>query len=367
MRTTLKEGKFGVNEGVSLVITGIITKLFYSSASMLVNSMGTAAWYGTIVSCLTTLVFFLLTCLLLKRFPGKDLTEIFVETFGGVFGRLASLLYSAFIVYYVAMNLREFTDIIKTYIFPFTPVSVILVSFLIVASLLVSLGLEVIARVSLVYLYFILGGFVLLLALTSSDYNPDLIKPYLGYGLGNTLRVSFFRSSAYSEVLAVAFFAKSLQGYQNVKKAGITGLLISGGLASVVTLLYLMAFGYVEGREPLSGLFQLSRIIYLSRFIQRVEPVFIFVWVVSSVITVSIAFYVSLSIYCKVFNISNHRPLIFLFSYLMLAVSILPKNISEVLDIHMIVVRQYSFVLSYGLIIVALIVSLVFKRKGGKA
>ncbi|MCX7711177.1 MAG: spore germination protein [Clostridia bacterium] len=359
----MKEDNFGTKEAVSLATLAIITKVFYTSPFVIVNSLGTAAWYGTLVSCIVSLLVFLLLYQLMKRFPGDDLQAVFMKVLGKVLGRIVTVLFSVYLLYYAGMNLREFLEIIKAYILPYTPPSYIMITFLSVVALFAFLGLEVLARFSYLGLWIVLITMGLLLTFGSTYYNANYIKPYLGYGIDKTIIYGVLRSAAYQEFILLAFIMGSLQGLKNFKRAGIGSILLSGGVISISLLLYLMMFQYTVGSENLSGLFQISRSIYLSRFFQRVEAIFLFIWVISSVVTVAIAFYISISIYCKALNIGDHRPLILPFSFLTFLVAFFPKNLTETVEFHMLFIRQYSSFVVYGIPVLVLVLSLILGRK----
>ncbi len=361
----LKEGKIGLAEAVSITTLLIITKIFYSSTAVVVKKTGTAAWYMTIISFLTSMLLFTLVYILMKRFPGKNIIEIFQIVLGRFIGKSLGLGFSAFILYYSAMSLREFLELLKAYVLPYTPPSLIFASFICVTILLAYLGFEVIARVSYISIYPVLIGLGILLILASTYYKVDNIKPFFGYGLNTTMYNGVMRSSAYAEVMLLAVAMNTLKDTKTFKKAGYISLVFGGAFFSICLLLYVMAFSYTIGSENLSGMFQLSRIIYLSRFVQRVESLFLFIWVISSVVTVSISFYMSMATYCKVFDIPSQKPLVYVFGILLFTLAILPKNLSEVIEIHMIVIRQYSGIWVFGGPIIVLLISLLLRKKGG--
>jgi tellurite resistance protein TehA-like permease len=127
-----------------------------------------------------------------------------------------------------------------------------------------------------------------------------------------------------------------------------------------------MTFDYSQAGEYLSPMYQMARNIYYSRFFQRIESVFLFTWVIASVITVAAAFYIFISIYCKAFKINRHRPLLLPGAFLLFMLSILPQSLTEVLEINLVIIRQYSMFLIYAVPILALLVAVVLNKKGEK-
>ena len=283
---------------------------------------------------------------------------------GKVAGKIVSLIFAAYILYYAAMNLREFLEMIKAYNLPYTPTSIILATFIGVSAVLAYIGLEGLVRIAYVASFFIAAGIILILVLASPHYDPDFLKPYLGEGIDKIFYYGFLRSSAYEEVFILAIMVNSVHGLKIFKKAGIASLLIAGGFFSVFSLCYIMAFQYTSGSEILSGLFQLSKLIEYGRFFQRIEAIFLFIWVLAAVIAVSVAFYTTISVYCKTFKIQSHRPLLLPFSFLLFTIAMIPENLSETIEIHVQPIRQYSFMIVYLIPVLVLLIALVFRKRG---
>lgn len=361
-----KQGKFGLFETTALATLVIVSKIFYTSLGVVVKSTGTAAWYGALMACTLSIIFFLIIYLLMRRFPGMDVVEIFEAVMGKFTGRVMGFLYACYLIFYAATSSREFFEVIKTYVLPNTKDSIIYISFIGVIVLIAYKGLESLVRLSYISFFPILGGLLLILILAYPYYNPGYLKPYLGYGLKNTLTYWLPRCAVYEEVLTLIIIVKSIHGMDNFLKAGLTGLILSGIIFSLSAVSYIMMFTYVFGAENLSGMFHMSRTVYFSRFFQRMETIFLFPWVVSSLITAGAACYLSLYVYCASFKINNYKPLIFPFSFLIYMIAVIPKNITDFIQNYLPIVRQYSAINNYGIPILVFLVAVITGKRGEK-
>lgn len=362
----IKEGHFGFTEALSLTVIAIITKIFYISPRVIINTLGTAAWQGTLISCVTCLIFFVLLYNLMKRFPQLDLYQIFEAVAGKILGKILILVFSIYILYYSSVNIREFITILKTYSMPLTPPSFLIIAFLAVVVAFAYVGLEGIARVSCVYFYIILGGILLIILLAIPSYDLDYLYPIWGNGIFLTIKTGIARVGAYDEVVFLAIIIRSIHGLDNFKKAGFLSIIVSGVVFGIVLAATLAAFQYHVGSESLSGMYHLSRVIYFSRFFQRVESIFMFIWVISSVISISFAFYLALSSYCRVFDISNHRPLLLPFAILTFALTFLSQNVAQLTEIHVKFIRVYSSAIMIGIPMIILAMAVIRRKKGVK-
>ncbi|HEY9061445.1 MAG TPA: GerAB/ArcD/ProY family transporter [Pseudobacteroides sp.] len=361
------EGKIGVFEAVCLTTLIMTNKVFFTSIAFIVQMTGTSAWYTTLVSCAASLIFFYFLYLLLKRFPGKDIPQIYEAVLGKVAGKFLVFLFCVFAVYYSGSTLREFVEMIKVYNLPQTPTSIIMISFLLVAVIVSYFGFECMARVCAICFIPTVAGLLLILLLASPSYSSNLLKPFGGYGIDVTLMSGFLRSSAYMEFTILTIVTGAIGGYGNFKKIGVISILLTGVIFSTSIFCYLLAFGYSSGSENISGIFELSRSIYFNRFFQRVESIFLFIWVISSVITTTVTFYISILIYCKIFKIKNHRPLILPFAVLVFIAAILPRSMQEITQVNVVFLRQYSMFVAYIPSIIVLIIAWIFKKRGQKA
>jgi Spore germination protein. len=293
-----------------------------------------------------------------------EITGVFDKVLGKVLGRILSMIFAAYFLYYAGMNLREFVEIIKAISLPYTAPSVIVLAFVITVIFISFKGIEAISRLAYMCFYIILAGFITIIILAYPYYSLDYLTPIAGKGVFETIKIGFVRCSAYDEILFLAFIANKVNGNKQFKKAGVISLLITGGVFVSGIMSAIMAFGYSNASENLSNLYLLCRIIYFGRFFQRIDAIFIFIWVISSVISVGLAFYLSLTTYMHCFNIKDRNPIIIPMAVLLFTVTMLPRDISEIIDLHMMILKQYSFLLLYGVPLLVLLIAAIAGKRG---
>ena len=362
----LKEGKFGVHEAICLVTIAICNKIFFTTPGFLMRTVGTAGWYMTLISCAVALVFFTFIYLLLKRFPGKNIVEIYEASLGQVIGFIFSFGLMVSFLASSGIYIREFVDIMKVFVFPNTPPSVLIGVLVSVVVISAFLGLESIARIAKLAAYFALSANLVLLILSSQYFKIAHIFPILGYGLDKTVTTGILRSSAYAEVVILSVFAGSLQGISHIKKAGYSSLIISGFLLSFGLLSYSMIFEYTSAQEITALAYIVAMIIKSGEFLQRLDPLFLFLWVITTVIYISILFYTTVSIYCKMFRLQDIRPVIIPMAVLTFAIAIFPKDFTSVVTEYVQGLRTYSNITFFILPLIALIAAVLRKKKGEK-
>lgn len=355
--------KFGIREAISLITIVIITKIYFTSPALLIKFTGTAAWYVTLISALTAIVGFTFVYLLLRRYPGKNLIEIFEVVWGRSLGSIFSGLLSLWFIAESCIFLREFTEVLRVYELPLSPTSFIIFIFVVGIGVLIFLGLEAIVRFSkLAFPIFILG-FIIVLVLSSLNFNIHHLYPVFGYGITKSIFHGLIRSSVYGEVIILAVFYHSLQGVKYIGKSCYSAIVLSGILNSVSILAYLMTFPYFTAPRIISLMYEMTKLIDYGRFFQRLDPIFFFIWNVGSFITVATLFYTGISIYCMIFRIQNIKPILVPSLIILYSGAMLPQDATVIITGYVQASREYSWIVYYFLPLITLIVS---KFKGNK-
>jgi spore germination protein KB len=360
----IKEGKFGVQEAVWLTTIAISAKVFFSSPAMLTGIVGNSGWYMTIISAAIALVGFLFIYLLLKRFPKKDIVEIFDLSLGRIFGFIFSGILALYMLFVAITRLSEFNEVLRVYVFPLSPNWYIIGIFIVSVSIMSWLGLESIARFSKLLVYIMLAGFILVLAMGTQNFNINNLYPVLGHGLDKTITTGIVRSSVYGEVIILAIFAKTFQGVKYIKKEGIISICLSALLISLSLLAFTLTFPYYTAKEITAPMYELATLIDYGRFVQRVEPIFLFIWIISSLISTTIVFYSFVWIFCKMFRIQDKKPVILGASVIVYAAALMHKDIISVISVNVQFMRNYGSIV-FILPLLALIIAAI-RRKGVK-
>jgi len=360
----LKEGKIGVFETTTLLTILISTKVLFSSGRELVELVGPAAWYEAIISGITALVGFFLILMLLDRFPGRELAAIMETVFGRVAGSIFSLVIGATFFVNAALTLREFAEAVKVYEYPLSPISFIMIFFILAVVTMLYLGFEAIARTAALFAWPLLAGVAALFLLPWPLYKIYNLFPLFGHGLGKTVTSGLLRSSTYGEILALAVIGNSVQGFRHVKKTGVTALIITIMIFALFLFCYILAFPYFIATESTIPLLNLTRMIEYGAFFQRFESIFLFVWSIASILAVGINLYVALSIYCKVFKMDDHRAMVLPLSIMLFSAAILLSDISSIAFDYVPFFRQFGSVIFFGFPILALLVASARGKKG---
>jgi spore germination protein (amino acid permease) len=360
----IKEGNFGPSEAIILITTTIVIKVFFSSPVSLFIKVGTAGWYATIISGLTAMLGFTFIYRLLKRFPGMDLVDIYKESFGKVLGAVVTFLFALYLFFVAESNLCEFNQTMRVYVFTLSPNWYLSGLFVISLFIISYLGLESLARVSKLLIVFVIPGLLVILILAWSNYNINNMFPILGYGLDKTILHGVIRCSAYGEVILLAVYARNLQGTKFIKHEGYFSLLISTIVISLILFTFTMCYPYYRLQEMVAPMYNLTTLIQFGRFFTRIDSIFLFIWIIGSLIGVSLLFYTSIWLYCKVFRINDKRPVILAGCVILFLISLLQIDIISVVTENIGFIRNFGFIPYFIIPLLALIVAVIRRKKG---
>lgn len=358
----INEGRFGVQEAMWLTAITISAKVFYTSPALVAGLVGNTGWYMTLISLGVAAIGFMFICLLLKRFPGKDIVAAFNDSMGGVVGFIFSSILGLYLLFIAINTLYEFSEVIQIYVFPLTPPPLVIAIFVAGVFTLSFLGLESLVRFSKLLIYVMLFGFIVVLLLGIKDYDMNRLFPIFGYGLDKILINGLIRSSAYNEVIILAVFAGSLQGINHIKKAGYASLIVSGIFISISLLTFSLSFPYYTAKEITAPMYQMASLIDYGRFIQRVESIFLFIWFISSFISITAVFYAFVSIYCKMFRIQDTKPIVIGATIVLFAGVMIQSNMGVVVFQSIHKMRQFGWIPPFVLPFIALVFAKLRKR-----
>jgi len=363
----IKDGKFGGHETITLLTITISAKVFFSSPSVVAAKVGTAGWYMTLISAFIAFLATVLLISLLSIYPNKTLMEIYEIVYGKVVGKILSLILFTTILITVATNSREFIEIMKVYDLPQSPPSYLLILLFVTASVLAYWGLETIARFSKLMAFFLLLVYISVLLLSMKLYEPHRLFPILGNGLDTTVLTGIQRSSVYGEIIIIGVIIGSLHGIKYAKRAAYLSLIFSASIVTTALLAFSLAFPYYTGEEITAPIYLMVSLIEYGEFIQRIEPLFFFLWNISTVISVAALFYVLIIIYAYIFELDDKRPIIIPLGIIVVFLALIPQNIIQLTNGIVNMIRSYGWAFYFIPPVITLAIAKIKKKYGGSS
>jgi len=349
-----------------LVTMALITELFLTFPALLAYEGRTAAWLVLLVATLVAAIAFLPTAILLERYRDKSIIEIGEELLGPIGNAFFTIIIFLFFLVITSLILRQYAERTITVSLNNLPLSVAMVMLLVGAAVACYLGLDAINR-SVWIVGFIIIFLLLLVQLLPFPYwQTDYLFPLGGPGLKEILFEGLKRSSLFSEVLLLAVIYPSLPK-SSARPVGLTGLFLSGLIMAFTIFTTQLVFPVPVFQEMSLPTFETSRLIYFGRFVQRLESVFVPLWVLACLIKVSLGCYLMCFILTRWLKLPYYRPFILPVVVITMAIAFIPANINEAVWVDTQIVRAFGAIPAFGLPALLLPFAFWRRKQRGKA
>ncbi|MBF7083751.1 GerAB/ArcD/ProY family transporter [Desulfallas sp. Bu1-1] len=353
----------GVSEAVTLLFIFLSSKVFLTHVVFLYHEGLNAAWMIPIIQTSTGLLGLLLLVSVLNKFPGRDLVEIGEELTGPYINLLFALYYLAVFVFGAGMTLRGISEQVVAGFLPDTPISLVVFTFVLGTVVVSYLGVEAVARTA----RFLLGVMVVtamaLVLLTIPLWQFDAFYPLWGGGLWKLLAGALKNTGDFVQILLLGIIYPFLPVNQ-VRQIGVRGVIVAGFFLFLYVLAPLLIFTYPSATELTLPSFEMARIINIGRFGQRMEVVFLPVWVFGNMIFLSISLYAGAAVLARLCRLSDYRPFVLSVAVFTTVVAFVPRNALQAAYWNHQYLSQYSFIILAAILVILLLTARA-KGKGG--
>ncbi|MCQ2560221.1 MAG: endospore germination permease, partial [Clostridia bacterium] len=343
------------NEVMILLVISSLARIFTSVPGDLIVHTGQAAWLSVFLGLGVAFLQLWLIWQILKNHPGQNLIEATENIAGAGFGTFFNVLWLALIMSVNVLYVRIFSeDLLLSTLFS-TPLLVILVIFVISSVWAVFLGIGALARGAKLLAPFILGGMLFLVLCLFPLFNFNNLFPLLGEGLDKIVLWGALEGSVVIEVILGAVMLKSLAKPEILPKAAIRALFIGFGVFTILEIALLLAIHWRSSAEFILPFYSLSRQIHLGRFFQRVESLFLIIWLFIVLIKSAFLLYCSVLTWADTLKLPDYRPLIAPVALVTLMFSLCPSDFSTTMQYSADYMRRYFWILGFGIPIVLVI------------
>ena len=351
-------------ELVAMQIAFVATDVFLTYPQFTQYVALEAAWMIPLLSGLLALVVFLFVNWIIKRrFPNMDIVEIATSAFGSAVGSVVALVFSMYFLVYMATVMRLFMENVISTVLPNTPFFLVGALFTATAAYVAYLGFEPICRAAYLFLPVMLVGVPLLCLLTAHWWHADYLWPLWGRGLVPVFRGTLLSWSIYINVLFLVILYPHAKNPGMMGTMGVTSILAADAILTGFLLVYSMVFPPLEAQNISFPFYQLARLIYLGRFFQRLESLFIFLWVIMAVVRISILLWASVYLMSRAFQWPVSRPAIPATALLGFALSLIPPTILQMQSFSQNYLLPWGSLIVFGLPVLITVSAAVFKRR----
>lgn len=304
------DGHVGETELLSIAGIAIASSIFLGYPQTLILHGANAAWLIPVISLGPAALGWWAITNLLRLHPGESLMTVYVRVFGPWLGTLLNVGWIVAWWLILSTMLREFSDTVATAVLPTTPVSLIALMFMVAAAYVAYHGLESLSRAAWLLLPWLLFPTIALLLATYTWWDFTQLTPYLGTGMYPLTFWGFVKSSNYGELALLGSLAPMLRQQSRLRAVGYKTLFSVGAITTLMVFVYVIAWSIPSAVRSPFPFVTLARLAFLGRFVQRIESLFILVWVVVGVLAGAFAVYVISVTIAQLLRLPTFRPLL---------------------------------------------------------
>jgi len=330
---------------LTMLLTGIYILIL---PRHLVSITGPDGWLVLLAGGFVTAIMLFFINRISRKFPGKTVVEFTPLVLGPIFGKILGGILVVYYTFLAAVSLRIFAEMLKSALLADTPRWLVLIGLIALIIWIVQNGLEDIARFTELLAPIII---LLLIAALLGDLRymeairlrPILQSPPLALVEGLISSLSYF---------GIIIVLLMLYPYVNKPKKLTVTSLAALLFAILITMGFFMGtvatFGVYETARMAWPVIELVKMVRIGEFLERVESLFLSVWLSIAFINVSVLAFCSVSGWTQLFKVKNYRKLTYPIMVLLLGLSLWPKDLLDVLGL-------YRMNFTYGFVITLLI------------
>ena len=322
----MENSKFNTREAIAVVLSVAVAHSLLSIPKTLISNQKSAIILNIAYVSLIAIAFAYLVYRLFKAFPGKDIIDI-SEFLGGKYLKIIlGVLFISYFAFTGSTLLRNFCESIKVVYFPNTKVVFIITMFIAAITIVCSLDFKANAKTNYVIMPIVLISMLFLFFSNVKNFSTDRMFPLLGDGFTNTFITGIGNVFAFGGIIFLYLLPPLLKEPEKFKKIALTSITLSAIYILITVSIILFMFAYFVNIDEIMPLFSAARNIEFGSFFQRLESIFLLIWLIVFACYISIVMMFCIEMFKKLTNLKDSKPIAPCFGLLFLGISLIPKN-----------------------------------------
>lgn len=322
----MQKSKLGTIEAILIVLSVITPFTIMSLPRTIINETKSSALINILFITIICLLLTILIYKLFKKFPGSDIIDISNSLGGPLFKNIIGIIFISFFIITSAILLRNFCESLKVVYYQSTDVIYIILLFIIAIAVANHLGFKSTIKTTTLIFPLIIISIILLFIGNINHFSFERIFPILGNGFKDTFITGLVNIGCFAGINYLYFLPPLLKEPEKFKKISIISIICSGIFIFICIATLLFMFSIFINIDEIMPLFVTSRYIEFGTFFQRFESLFLLIWTISFCCYLSIACKFSTHIFTKIFSINDSSQLVYIFTILIFAIALIPKN-----------------------------------------
>ncbi len=325
------------NSALSIAILcscAILSKYLVILPEYMVKHVGNAAWIDVLAKCILATVSITLILILYKPFAPLTLGDITYSFLGKTTGVIFNYVYIVAFTVFNAILLRLLSEALSTVIATTAPDEFFALFILIPVFIAAYTGTSPTRNLCCVIFPFVLLTlFTVCLALLP-HYRAENIMPIFGADTKKLIDGIFTKHFGFMEAILLLFFAPLLGNFKELKKSAILTFVIITAVSVLFTLAYCLTVPYPASKDFFLPFYQMTRMIKSGAFLQRLEPIVVFVWTSFVMCSMSVLIAVTAKLAAHTSSNASEKAFTPIITLITFFVSMLPSSESSAFIIY---------------------------------
>lgn len=353
------------SEAITLIVVVMINQVLLGSAKEIITDTASSAWIHTILISAMAILFTFFICKLFSKFTNLDIIDISEFLAGKVLKYIVCIGLIGFFILSASLILNHIANCLSIIYLTNLNVLFLMLIFLVGAVIVSQKNIGVISRTNFIVLSLILIPMVILFVSISFDMQINNLFPILGYGINETFFSNTTNIYAFSGLIYLFLITPLLKDSSEYKKIGMISIVISSIYLFLTVISLLMSFPFASVTDDLLSIYLLSRLVSFGTFLERVDVIYVFLWILSSFSYLSILFYFLTSTFQKLTQIKNRNGILYSLATITLGTTILMKDIADLRFAHR-TISMFYFLGLFAILFITLLLAYFKKRRKEK-
>lgn len=270
------------------------------------------AWIVATIGTLLSLFLIKLYIILSNKMENLSIIEVTEKFLGNIVGKFISLCFVLLTLLSSGELLYFIGNFLQTEVMPETPPVVFTILFNFIILFAVYQGIEVFARTLEILFPIFLLIFITFLFFVSPQIDIRNIQPIFEVSVPPLIYsvLHFMGLFSFPLIVLLMIFPSAINNLQTGKKGFYIGTLVGGFIITAFIALTILVLGVTNTSLRTFPSYTLAQKISIGDFLQRIEIIMAFMWMVTIFVRSFIYFYASLIGIGQMLKLKDHRPLI---------------------------------------------------------
>ncbi len=256
----------------------ILSKYLVVLPEYMVKYVGNAAWLNVLAKCIIAIITLSIVLWLYKPFAPMTLSDISAMVGGKTLQTTFNYIYIISFVVLNAILLRLLSEALSTVIATTAPDEFFSLFILVPVFMAAYSGASPTRNLCCIIFPFVIITLLTVCIALFPHYRIENIMPVFGTDTNKFIEGTFTKHFGFTETILLFFFAPKLGNFKQLKKSAILTFFIIISVSVIFTLAYCLTVPYPASKDFFLPFYQMTRMIKSGAFLQRLEPIVVFVW-----------------------------------------------------------------------------------------